>query len=144
MKRHVLTSLLGTILISLLFTACGVRVHSSPSEHLVYDDFVTFSLYEVDPWGDLSFLVSDCINLDDRRDEGSVFIETPHHDEELIMHWQLSAGSLYLEFEDHYQAIFSTDFSSRYFRQGQSVEFSLGTTLSEYLIELNGPLCLAP
>lgn len=130
---------------SFLTTACGVRIESSTSQQeLIRDDFVTFSFYEVDARGDLRFLVSDCINLDDLSDEGSVYIETPYIGEDLTMHWGRSLEMLHLDFEADYASIFTTDFRTHYFRTGNTAEFTVGTGYSDYLIELSGPLCLAP
>lgn len=139
MKR-VLTGI-PFIIFSVIIQSCGVSI-SSTNHEVTYDDYVSYEIYEISPSGRLSFIYSDCINLDDPVDRsGSVHVDTPYVGEDLYFSWENYRNSLDLYFEDDFHMIYSSSFSTSYFRSGNHVDFEIETEYSDYRIEFTGPYC---
>ncbi len=129
------------IIVSMITQSCGVAISSS-SHEVVYDDFISYEIYEESPSGRLTFIFSDCINLDDPYDaSGSVHIDTPYIGEDLYISWENRRGAFNLFFESGFSVIHSTSFSTDYFRNGNEVDFQIETDFSEYRVEFSGPFC---
>ncbi|MFW7380712.1 MAG: hypothetical protein ACOH5I_18000 [Oligoflexus sp.] len=126
---------------SLFLQACGVTIVGSETSDSP-QNFVSFEIYEINRFGELEDIYSDCINLDQQRDEGSIYIETPYWGEDLTMHWRQDFSQISFVFEDHFEQIASSSFDRHYFLRGQTAEIALGTDLSDYLVRFTGPYCL--
>ena len=125
-----------------MIQACGVAIHSD-SHHQPHSDFVSYKIYELTPRGDLDYIYSDCINLDDPfEDEGSVHVDTPYAGEDLILSWYQVAGDISLTFEDNFHLIHRATFDTYVFRFGEVQEFIIGTGQTDYFISLEGPHCV--
>lgn len=126
-----------------LQTACGVAIHTTSESTVGHANFVTFEIYEITRRGYLDHVYSDCINLNQVNDEGSIYIETPNWREELTMHWRQDYSSIVFVFEHDYSPISTSSFDRYYFKRGQVAEVSIGTGYSSYLVKFSGPNCHA-
>ena len=120
------------------FQSCAVEVRDDTPDYdyvevTPFDDFVSYTIYDLSPSGRQTVLYSDCINLDDPfEDSGSVHIDTEYFEDDLYMYWSNDFGRLNITFENNRNTIYTTDYTTRSFRDGRTAEFVIGVGLADY------------